>query len=154
MRHTQQVRISLAADELTGIAVILPVELGERGHGLLLHGALTDHEDFDWARASVAAAQDVVDGVADQAIVCCWTGTGAAIAANKLPGVRAALCHDAVTAAGARRWNDANVLALSLRSTADAELAEILDAWFGTGPSEKAEDLASIAHLGEVEAGR
>jgi ribose 5-phosphate isomerase B len=152
MRHTRQVRISLAADELTGIAVILPVELRERGHDLLLHGAIAEDEDTDWARASLAAAQDVAVGVADQAIVCCWTGTGAAIAANKLRGVRAALCHDAVTAAGARRWNDANVLALSLRSTADAELAEILDAWFSTKPSEQPEDRASIDRISQLEA--
>jgi ribose 5-phosphate isomerase B len=151
MRHTRPVRISLAADELTGIAVILPLELRERGHDLLVHGALADDEDCDWAEVSAAAAKDVVNGAADQAIVCCWTGTGAAIAANKLRGVRAALCCDAVTAAGARRWNDANVLALSLRSTADAELAEILDAWFGTEPSDKAEDRASIAHLAKIE---
>jgi ribose 5-phosphate isomerase B len=153
MRHTRQVRISVAADELTGIAVILPVELRERGHDLLVHGALADDEDADWARVCGAAAQDVASGAADQAIVCCWTGTGAAIAANKLRGVRAALCRDAVTAAGARRWNDANVLALSLRSTADAELAEILDAWFGTQASDKAEDRASIAHLADLETG-
>jgi ribose 5-phosphate isomerase B len=152
MRHTRQVRISLAADELTGIAVILPVELRERGHDLLLHGAIAEDEDTDWARASLAAAQDVSAGIAHQAIVCCWTGTGAAIAANKLRGVRAALCHDAVTAAGARRWNDANVLALSLRSTADAELAEILDAWFSTPPSEQAEDRASIERISRLEA--
>lgn len=152
MRHTRQVRIAVAADELTGIAVILPVELGERGHELLLHGALTDGEHPDWALSSAAAACDVVGGAADQAIVCCWTGTGAAIAANKIPGVRAALCHDAVAAAGARRWNDANVLALSLRSTADAELAEILDAWFSTPPSDKQADLESIAHVGTLEA--
>jgi ribose 5-phosphate isomerase B len=143
-------RISLAADELTGIAVILPVELRERGHDLLLHGAIAEDEDTDWARASLAAARDVAAGIADQAIVCCWTGTGAAIAANKLRGVRAALCRDAVTAAGARRWNDANVLALSLRSTADAELAEILDAWFATKPSEQAEDRASIDRIAEL----
>jgi ribose 5-phosphate isomerase B len=153
MRNTRTVRISLAADELTGIAVILPLELRERGHELLVHGALADDEDCDWALVSAAAAQDVVTGMADQAIVCCWTGTGAAIAANKLQGVRAALCGDAVTAAGARRWNDANVLALSLRSTADAELAEILDAWFGTEASDKPEDRASLVHLGEIESG-
>ena len=144
-------RIAIASDELTGVAVILPAELAERGHELLLHGALADGKDPDWALSSAAAARDVIDGAADQAIVCCWTGTGAAIAANKLPGVRAALCHDAVTAAGARRWNDANVLALSLRSTADAELAEILDAWFSTPPSDKQADLASIAHLDLLE---
>ena len=79
------------------------------------HGALEESERDDWAWASEAAARDVVEGRAAQGIVCCWTGTGASIAANKVPGVRAALCGDAETARGARRWNDANVLALSLR---------------------------------------
>ncbi|MFY9264779.1 MAG: RpiB/LacA/LacB family sugar-phosphate isomerase, partial [Solirubrobacterales bacterium] len=87
---------------------------------------------------------------ADQAVVCCWTGTGASIAANKVDGVRAALCADAATAAGARKWNDANVLALSLRTTSEAELAEILDAWFAAAASDDAVDRANIAHLGEI----
>jgi ribose 5-phosphate isomerase B len=83
--------------------------------------------------------------------VCCWTGTGASIAANKIAGVRAALCVDAATAAGARRWNDANVLALSLRLTSDRLLEEILDAWFAAAPSADDEDLANIAHLAHLE---
>jgi len=85
--------------------------------------------------------------------VCCWTGTGASIAANKVPGIRAALCGDAATAAGARTWNDANVLALSLRATSEAELAEILDAWFATGPSAEPDDRANVEHVGEIERG-
>ena len=87
-----------------------------------------------------------------QAVVCCWTGTGASIAANKVEGVRAALCGDAATATGARRWNDANVLALSLRSTSEAELAEILDAWFAAEPSEDPDDVANVSHLRDIEA--
>ena len=87
---------------------------------------------------------------ADQAVVCCWTGTGASIAANKVAGVRAALCGDAETASGARRWNDANVLALSLRGTSQAVLGEILDAWFGSGPSEDEADVANVRHLDEI----
>ena len=83
--------------------------------------------------------------------MCCWTGTGASIAANKVGGVRAALCGDAITADGARRWNDANVLALSLRATSEAELEEILDAWFAAAPSGEAEDRANVAHLAEIE---
>ena len=94
----------------------------------------------------------MAEGRADQAVVCCWTGTGASIAANKVAGIRAALCADAETARGARRWNDANVLALSLRSTSPALLEEILDGWFGAGPSTDAEDLANIRHVGEIEA--
>ena len=127
-------RIAVAADEDTGVARPLVEQLRARGHEPLLHGALNPDERDDWAWASEAAARDVADGRADQAVVCCWTGTGASIAANKVAGIRAALCVDAQTAAGARRWNDANVLALSLRSTSEAELAEILDAWFD-GPA-------------------
>jgi ribose 5-phosphate isomerase B len=110
-------RIAVAADEQVGIADAVVSELKRRGHDVLPHGALNDDERDDWAWASEAAARDVVEGRAEQAVVCCWTGTGASIAANKVGGVRAALCADAPTAAGARRWNDANVLALSLRAT-------------------------------------
>ena len=83
-------------------------------------------------------------------MVACWTGTGASIAANKVPGIRAALCADAATADGARRWNDANVLALSLRTTSAAVLAEILDAWFAGEASGEQEDRQNIAHLGDI----
>ena len=146
-------RIAVAADERVGIAEALADELRRRGHEPIPHGALSEEERDDWAWASEAAARDVAEGRAEQAIVCCWTGTGASIAANKVLGVRAALCADAGTADGARRWNDANVLALSLRSTARAELVEILDAWFAGGPSETREDRENVAHLAEIEAG-
>jgi len=145
------VRIAIAADELTGIAELLGPELERRGHATVAHGALATDERSDWAWASEAAARDVAEGRAEQAIVCCWTGTGASIAANKVAAVRAALCLDASSAGGARRWNDANVLALSLRSTSQAELVEILDAWFAGEASEDAEDRANIEHLREIE---
>jgi len=145
-------RIALSADELTGIAAAIPEELRRRGHEPLLHGAYaTGRERPDWAWASEAAALDGAEGRAEQAIVACWTGTGASIAANKVSGIRAALCGDAATASGARRWNDANVLALSLRATSEAELEEILDAWFAGGASEEADDAENIAHLSEIE---
>jgi len=146
-------RIAVAADELTGVAEAIPSELRRRGHETIEHGAYNEDERDDWAWASEAAARDVVSGQADQAIVACWTGTGASIAANKVAGARAALCGDAQTAAGARRWNDANVLALSLRTTSPAELEEILDAWFGSGRSDEGSDSANIAHLEEIERG-
>src|SRR4029434_8819906 len=117
-------------------------ELRRRGHEVLPHGVLAEEERDDWAWASEAAARDVAEGRADQAVVCCWTGTGASIAANKVPGIRAALCGDAETAAGARKWNDANVLALSLRTTSEAVLAEILDAWFSGEPARARDDRA------------
>jgi ribose 5-phosphate isomerase B len=150
-RHTLLVLISLAADEMTGIARSLVDELQRRGHETLAHGVLNESERDDWAWASEAAARDVAEGRAEQAIVCCWTGTGASIAASKVPGVRAALCCDAATAAGARRWNDANALALSLRATSEAELSEILDAWFSGEPSEDSDDRENVAHLAEIE---
>jgi ribose 5-phosphate isomerase B len=144
-------RVSVAADERVGVADAAIEELRRRGHEPIPHGALADDERDDWAWASEAAARDVAEGRAEQAIVCCWTGTGASIAANKVRGVRAALCLDAQTADGARRWNDANALALSLRATSEAELAEILDAWFGGEPSAEAEDTANVGHLSEIE---
>lgn len=144
-------RIAVAADELTGVAEAVLEELRARGHEPVVHGALAPEERSDWAWASERAARDVAAGRAEQAIVCCWTGTGASIAANKVAGVRAALCGDAPTAAGARRWNDANALALSLRTTSRAQLTEILDAWFGAGPSDEADDVANVEHLSEIE---
>jgi ribose 5-phosphate isomerase B len=146
-------RIAVAADERTGIAERLVEELRARGHEPLPHGALAESERDDWAWATEAAARDVSEGRAEQAVVCCWTGTGASIAANKVAGIRAALCGDAATAEGARRWNDANVLALSLRATSEAELGEILDAWFEGAPSGEEDDRANVVHLDEIERG-
>jgi ribose 5-phosphate isomerase B len=144
-------RIAVAADERVGIAEAVVEELRRRGHEPIPHGALADDERDDWAWASEAAARDVADGRADQAVVCCWTGTGASIAANKVSGIRAALCADAQTASGARKWNDANVLALSLRATSEAELGEILDAWFAGDASDADDDRTNVEHLGEIE---
>ncbi len=144
-------RIAVSADELTGVAEALPDELRRRGHEPIVHGALNDSERPDWAWASEIAARDVAEGRAERAVVACWTGTGASIAANKVSGVRAALCVDAATADGARRWNDANVLALSLRLTSPAQLGEILDAWFAGDPSVDVDDVENIAHLAEIE---
>src|SRR3954468_15121664 len=150
-RILRAVRIAVSADERTGVADAVVEQLRRRGHEPVVHGALADGERDDWAWASEAAARDVADGRAEQAVVCCWTGTGASIAANKVPGIRAALCGDAQTAEGARKWNDANVLALSLRLTSEAALEEILDAWFAAAPSTEPDDQANVLHLGEIE---
>jgi ribose 5-phosphate isomerase B len=143
-------KVAVAADERTGVAEAVVDELRKRGFEPIPHGALNDSERDDWAWASEAAARDVAEGRAEQGIVACWTGTGASMAANKVPGVRAALCGDAETARGARKWNDANVLALSLRGTSEALLAEILDGWFEGRPSEDDDDQANIAHVDEI----
>jgi ribose 5-phosphate isomerase B len=139
--YASRMRISVAADERTGVAGAVVDALRARGHETLLHGALNEDE------------RDVAEGRAEQAVVCCWTGTGASIAANKVGGIRAALCADAQTADGARRWNDANVLALSLRSTSEAQLGEILDAWFAGRPSDEDDDRANIAHVDAIPEG-
>jgi ribose 5-phosphate isomerase B len=143
-------RISVSSDMSAGVAVRLADELRRRGHEVVTHGALDPDERHDWAWASEAAARDVAEGRADQAVVCCWTGTGASIAANKVPRVRAALCADAYTADGARRWNDANVLALSLRVVSEPLLTEILDAWFAGEPSREADAKANVSHVDDI----
>lgn len=144
-------RISVSSDLTDGVAGLLVAELERRGHEVVgAHGALSPDERDDWAWASEAAARDVADGRADQAVVACWTGTGASIAANKVKGVRAALCTDAYTADGARQWNDANALALSLRMTSAPVLAEIFDAWFAGQASADTDDQANIDHVGQI----
>ena len=126
-------RIAIGSDEATELTTALLQELERRGHEVLPFGPLRPGDpETDWPLVSARVAQAVAGGEADQGIVCCWTGTGASIAANKVPGVRAALAHDAQTARGARIWNHANVLALSLRATPIPIAREILDAWFAT----------------------
>ncbi|WP_329243624.1 RpiB/LacA/LacB family sugar-phosphate isomerase [Streptomyces sp. NBC_01478] len=147
-------RISVSSDMDEPVARSLVAELRGRGHQVVTHGALRPGDDPQWAVCSEAAAREVATGAADQAVVCCWTGTGASIAANKVPGVRAALCADAYTADGARRWNDANVLALSLRLTSEPLLKEILDAWFAAVPSEDADDRENVSRIGQLDLNR
>jgi len=145
-------RISVAADTRDGVAPLLSAALQRLGHQVTAHGALSgtaaaDDASCVWSACARQAARDVAEGRAEQAVVACWTGTGASIAANKVAGVRAALCTDAATAAGARRWNDANVLALSLRLLSEPVLEEILEAWFTATPSTEPADLAALTLL-------
>lgn len=162
-------RISVATDSRDGVAPLLPALLEQFGHQVTVHGALAPaaipaaenaaaegaagdavsgaEAASLWSACARAAALDVAEGRAEQAVVACWTGTGVSIAANKVPGIRAALCTDSATAAGARRWNDANVLALSLRLLSGPVLAEILEAWFAAAPSTDPQDLAAIGLL-------
>ncbi|WP_217240819.1 RpiB/LacA/LacB family sugar-phosphate isomerase [Streptomyces sp. AC555_RSS877] len=147
-------RISVSSDMDEPVARALVTELRDRGHEVVPYGALNPGDDSRWAVCSEAAAREVAAGTADQAVVCCWTGTGASIAANKVAGVRAALCTDAYTADGARRWNDANALALSLRLTSEPLLKEILDAWFTATAGEDAEDRENVARVARLDLGR
>jgi ribose 5-phosphate isomerase B len=130
-------KIAIGSDEATELTTALIAELEKRGHTVVPFGPLAkDDPDADWPVVSSRVAEAVARREADEGIVCCWTGTGASIAANKVPGVRAALVHDAETARGARLWNHANVLALSLRATPIPVMREILDAWFSTPMTE------------------
>jgi ribose 5-phosphate isomerase B len=140
-------RIVVSSDTDEPVARFLVYELRRRGHEVSAYGALREGDRPDWAWSAEATAREVADGRADQAVVCCWTGTGACIAANKVPGVRAALCTDAYTAAGARTWNDANVLAIGLRLTSEPLLKEILDAWLAGAPSKEPDAAANIDHV-------
>lgn len=125
-------RIAISYDEHDSLIEELKIELQIRGHEVLCFGPQVGSPSQDWPDVTLQAARAVLEKKADEAIVLCWTGTGSSIVANKLKGIRAALCHDAATAKGARTWNWANVLALSLRTTSKAILKEILDAWFST----------------------
>ncbi len=133
-------RVAFGSDEGTPIADDIAVGLSAAGHELVLR-----LEDEPWPDVGRRVGEMVALGEADLGIVCCWTGTGVSIAANKVPGVRAALCTDAETAKGARRWNDANVLALGLRLTSPTVAQEMLDAFLGTEP--EAEEAANIAKV-------
>jgi ribose 5-phosphate isomerase B len=121
--------------------------LRANGHDVTRYGKAAEEEEA-WGRTAQRVAEAVAVGDVDFGVVCCWTGTGVSIAANKVPGVRAALCADAETARGARQWNDANVLALSLRLTSEEISKEILTAWFGAQyAGSEAESLAVLAAL-------
>ncbi|HLZ22586.1 MAG TPA: RpiB/LacA/LacB family sugar-phosphate isomerase [Ktedonobacterales bacterium] len=145
-------KIAIGSDERTHLTEVLVEELRRRGHEALLFGPLaTDSAASDWPVVCGDVARAVASGQADEGIVCCWTGTGATIAANKVPRIRAALCHDAETARGARVWNHANVLALSLRATPEAVAREILDAWFSTPYSDDEWNLRQIERIRSLE---
>jgi ribose 5-phosphate isomerase B len=130
------VRIAFGTDEATELTEAIKSDLVERGHQVVVVG-----EGDPWPDVGRGVGEAVASGGADRGVVCCWTGTGVSIAANKVAGVRAALCTDAETARGARRWNDANVLALGLRLTSAEVAKEMLEAFLTTDadPSEKSE---------------
>jgi ribose 5-phosphate isomerase B len=132
----RMMRTAIGSDESSELTDALVAELEERGHEIVTFGPVANEEESDWPLVCGQVAETVAAGEADEGIVCCWTGTGASIAANKVPGIRAALVHDAETARGARVWNHANVLALSLRATPIPVMREILDAWYETSFSE------------------
>src|SRR3990172_5460587 len=122
-------KIALGSDERTHLTDFVIEELKKRGIELELHGPLSG-KNIQWADVAQNVAERVANGNCDQGILFCLTGTGVSMAANKVPGIRAALCADAETARGARKWNDANILAMSLRLTSPIVAKEIIGAWF------------------------
>jgi ribose 5-phosphate isomerase B len=144
-------RIALGSDLSCELTAALERRLRERGYEPVPFGALSAGADDTWPSVGRAVGEAVASGDCAQGILCCWTGTGVSIAANKVHGVRAALCCDAQTARGARLWNDANVLALSIRSVTPILGDEILDAWFAAEPSQDEPDRRMIEDLKEID---
>jgi ribose 5-phosphate isomerase B len=145
------VRIAFGSDEANNLTAAILEELRRRGHDVTCYGPPAGGAQ-QWAQVAEEVGRRVAGGEADQGVLCCWTGTGVSIAANKVAGVRAALCHDAETAKGARLWNDANVLCLSLRATSEAVAREVLDVWFATGgvDESEAENIERVKRLDQV----
>lgn len=142
-------KIAIASDEKTHLTDFVVEDLKARGHEVVPLGPLVG-ENLPWTLASEKLAETVATQGADEGVLFCYTGTGASMAANKVPGIRAALCGDAQTARGARWWNDANVLVMSLRATSTEVAREILDAWFSESVREGEKEV--IAQLQEIEA--
>ena len=143
-------RIAFCSDEPYPVHAVLMAEIERRGHEVVPFGSPATGQDEPWALVAEQAANAVASGACDEGVFCCWTGTGISIAANKVRGIRAALCEDPGTAAGARVWNHANVICLSNRRLSQDMAKEILAAWFDT---ERGEDGAEgVRLLGEVEA--
>lgn len=143
-------RIAIGSDERTHLTDVVLDDLARRGHAMSRLGALGAGAT-DWPDVAASVANGVASGACDEGILFCWTGTGAAIAANKVPGIRAALCSDAETARGARIWNHANVLVMSLRATSEAIAREMLDAWFATPFSKDEWNTRQVAKLAVLE---
>ncbi len=143
-------KIAVGSDEQTHLTDAVVDEIKKRGHEVELLGPLRG-ENALWPQVAQEVAERVAQGKADEGVLFCWTGTGVSMAANKVPGIRAALVHDAETAKGARLWNRANVLCMSLRATSEVVAKEILDAWFGTPLGTDPVDVESVEQVQEIE---
>jgi ribose 5-phosphate isomerase B len=144
-------KIAISSDEYLPIIDDLIAEVKQKGHDVIYFGPLKDEKSQDWPEVTLKAIAEMKSGHAAEGIVLCWTGTGCTLIANKIPGIRAALCVDAETAKGARKWNHANVLGLSLRTTSQPVLKEILTAWFETACTTDEWNLLQMKRIEEVE---
>ncbi len=145
-------KVSLGADERLSVVDSVKQDLEARGYQVTWHGPAKG-ATLPWPQVARQVAEDVASGRADEGILFCWTATGVSIAANKVPGIRAALCTDAETARGARLWNNANVLCMSLRLTSEMMAKEILDKWFSTSYVPNETDDACLRMVEEMEKG-
>ncbi len=139
-----RMRIVLGADDEGAVADAAVEELRSRGHEVEVL------ERGQWPDLAARVARAVAAGEADQGMLFCWTGTGTSMAANKIRGVRAALAWEPWIAEGARRWNDANVLVMSLKRTDPTTAREIVAAWLGVDEPD-ADEADNIARLGALE---
>jgi ribose 5-phosphate isomerase B len=137
-------RIAVGSDMKQPVTDAVVAWLGEQGHDLRLFGPLVDGDTTEWAEASAATARAVTGGAADVAVLFCWSGTGACIAANKVAGARAALCGDAETARLARKYNHANILVMSMRATSPAVAVEITQAFLDAPWGEDDFDIRNV----------
>lgn len=143
-------RIALCSDEPYPVQQTVRRLLEQRGHEVVAFGSIASGGEEPWALVAEQAAEAVTRGDCDEGIFFCWTGTGISMAANKVPGIRAALCSDPGQAAAARIWNHANVLCLSNRTLSDDMAKELLAAWFDTEPGQRGEH--GVTQLAEVDA--
>ena len=143
-------KVAIGSDERSHLTDIVVADVQKRGHDVLLFGPLADEKEY-WPQVARQVAEAVASGQVDEGILFCWTGTGVSMAANKVPGIRAALCDDAETARGARLWNKANVLCLSIRRTSEVEVIEILECWFSTTYQPNEEDDTCLAQVAAIE---
>ena len=125
-------KIALCSDEPYPIHDLICADLEARKHKIQGFGSFASKRAEPWVECTLEAARAVARGECEEGVYFCYTGTGACIAANKIAGIRAALCVDAETARNARIWNHANVLVLSNRLISAAVCREILDVWFAT----------------------
>ncbi|MDE1768693.1 MAG: RpiB/LacA/LacB family sugar-phosphate isomerase [Candidatus Micrarchaeota archaeon] len=146
-------KIAISSDESNNLTKFVQKYLEDKGHAVVRLGAISK-KGTEWVDASVELARSVAEGKSDEGVLFCWTGTGSSIAANKVAGIRAALCVDAKEARGARKWNHANVLVMSLRLTSEPLAKEILDAWFSEPYGKDAFDLRNVRKLEKLEGRR
>ena len=151
MRYiTDAMKMAVSSDEENALTGYVLGYLKRRGYKVVRLGALRK-KGVEWVDSSRELAEWVAEGNSDEGILFCWTGTGASIAANKIPGIRAALCVDAEQAKGARRWNHANILVMGMMLTSPKRAKEILDAWFSTKWGKENFNLRNASKLNKLE---